>query len=64
MSDYYAEQVERRKHQDNDGWWWIDTSAGNVPIRRVDLEGPYTEVRIDEILWARALEGDFMAGAL
>ena len=43
QSDYYLEQVERRKHEDEGGAWWIR--------RGEDLEGPYeSETEVDEIL--------------
>jgi hypothetical protein len=51
-SDYYAEWVERHKHEDNDGHWWIEHHG-------VLTDGPYgTEEEIDKVLWNQALDGD------
>lgn len=68
-SDFYLEQVEMRKHEDKNGMWWIDESAGRDPLPNASpglrpqiLEGPYTEEEIDKILWERAIAGDFMPG--
>ena len=54
QSDYYMEQVERRKHEDGEGRWWIR--------RGEDLEGPYeSEAAVDEILWNEALSSGFVS---
>ena len=58
QSDYYLEQVERRKYEDDVGRWWIDDTAGDSCVD--EMEGPYTEEEIDQILWGRALSGDFI----
>lgn len=56
-SDYYAEWVERQKHEDSDGRWWVE-NYGEL------TDGPYdTEEEIDGVLWQRALDGDAVPSA-
>ena len=53
QSDYYGSWVERHKHEDEEGRWW--RTENEVPV-----DGPYTEEKLDEVLWEMALDGDAM----
>lgn len=51
MDEIYMDYVDSRKHEADDGTWWIcDGWDGEI------LSGPYTEEKIDEILWSDAIE--------
>lgn len=51
MDEIYMNYVDARKHEADDGTWWICDPYDEEP-----LVGPYTEGQIDTILWNDAIE--------
>lgn len=52
MDEIYMNYVDARKHEANDGTWWICDAYDCEEL----LDGPFTEAQIDEILWNDAIE--------